>query len=237
LGTYRLDAGGLLATNSKSAVGKAAGTLYIYSTAASQAGGSMTLAGNMGVYLANFGGHSTSQRTLTQNLGSLCISNFLVNAASVTAITTNNGTPNFAFAGVGTSTIIGDVTVSTRTNGLSTNSAALIISNGVVNIFSTNANNVGTNGWNSGLVITNTGSLFVRGQNSLGQQAYNIKIGTTTGNTTRFGLFDSNEWATNLETAATLTNNIDILNASGATATNIFQSVTGKTMTLGGVIG
>ncbi|MEY3481802.1 MAG: hypothetical protein RIQ71_2577, partial [Verrucomicrobiota bacterium] len=241
LGNWRLDSVTTV-TNTNALVGRAAGTVYIYNVGTSMLGGSATLLqGNMALYLNSFSGHTTAARALTNNVGSLAVSNLNVNNATTTTVgSVSNGVTTLTFQGTGTTTVTGSITVNARSNGATQNAGALIVSSGVLNIATTNdANIAAVTGWNSGLVITNTGSLFVRGQKSLGEQAYNIKIGTTTGNTTRFGVFDSSEWATNLDSTCTLTNNFSILNASGALATNVFQAgsaTTNKTLTLSGII-
>jgi fibronectin-binding autotransporter adhesin len=240
VGTFRLDLGGINATNSSG------GRVTIWNTNTSQLSSATILRGNMSVFLNNLYNHSSTARIVTNNLNDLAINNLGVNSASQTTIGGANGV-NLTWEGTGTATILGTIMVIAQTNttGTATNNGALIVKSGTINIATTNGANASTTatnvdnsnvyGWNSGLVITNSGSVYVSAQNSLGRQAYNIKMGTTAGGTTTFGLFDTNSWAQNLVAAVTLTNNFSILN-SGTTATNIFKSVTGKTLTLSGVI-
>jgi len=244
---WRFMSGNLLLTNLTGLTGKSAGTVYIYNTNNSALGTSPTFAGNMGLFLGDLSGHGSSLRTVTQNLGSLCISNFGVSAPnSSQTFTPGTMTANLIFNGSGTSTITGTIYSSRLTNSSgATNNSAFTVSSGTVNLATTNANNASTNsfayngmsggayGWNSGLVITNNGSVYIGGQNSLGAQAWNIKMGTATGTTT-FGVFGANEWANNLASTVSVTNNFDF-NNSGA-GTNIFRGMAGKTFALSGVI-
>jgi len=238
VGTFRFDSGGLTATNA------GGGTLIIWNTNNSQLTGNMAFLGNMNVWMNNLANHSSTARIVTNNLN-LALNNLVVNSMTASTIGSNN-TTSMTWDGTGTNTVLGAITVAsqTSTNGLTNNAGALIVKAGTMNIATTNAANRSTTGmsidnstqygWNSGLVITNSGSVFVAGQNSLGVQAWNIKMGTTNGGTTTLGLFDKNEWATNTATSVTLTNSFDI-NNSGA-GTNIFRGVAGKTLALSGVI-
>jgi hypothetical protein len=231
---YRIDSGGLLATNTSGRVGKAAGTLYIYSTADSTLGGSATFAGNMAVYMGYLAGHSTTTRTLTQNIGSLCISNLGVNNASTVATA-----PTLLFAGTGTTTITGVITNKGWTGtGPATNHGYLQVGSGVMNIATTNtANTTVGSGWNSGLIISNSGSVFVGGQNSLGSQAWDVLMGSSTaGQTSTFGLFTSNEWATNAASSATITNNFVLNNAAAAVTNRFIANATTNSLTMSGNI-
>jgi autotransporter-associated beta strand protein len=234
----RLDSSATF-TNGSGRVGTNAGTVYIYNTApASMLSSTISLSGNMAAFWANVVGHSQSSRGFNQNLSSLCLSNFGVNEAGSANLGMYNGTTSFTFSGTGNTTIIGVITnkawVGTGAAAGLTNNSSLVVSGGVVNIATVNSSNTTANsGWNSGLVVTNSGSVYIGGQNSLGAQAWNIKMGTATGTTT-FGVFGTNEWATNLATTVSVTNNFDI-NNSGA-GTNIFRGMTDKTFTLSGVI-
>lgn len=249
VGEWRFVSGNLTLTNSSGLVGTNAGTLCIYNTNDSSLGTSPTWSGNMAFYLGTISAHSSSSRTLTQNLPSLCISNFGVCGANSSQLfTPGTMTATMTFNGSGTSTIIGPI-YSTRltnsTNGY-TNNSALIIASGTFNIASTNTNNTNTTaynlqtgaaavyGWNSGLIITNSASVYIAGQRSLGVQAWDVKIGTTNAGATTFGVFTNNEWATNSTTSVPLTNNFAIAN-SGA-GTNIFKAQTGRTLALSGTI-
>jgi autotransporter-associated beta strand protein len=236
LGSWRLDSQTTL-TNNTGLFGKAAGTVFIYNTTASQIVSSTnTLSGNMSLYMNNQGGHSSTAKTLVNNLGSLAISNFTVNSVSSGNMALNTNVA-LTLTGVGTSTITGSMTVTARTNsgGTATNVNALIVSGGVLNIATTNdANIAAVTGWNSGLVITNNGSVYIAGQKSLGEQAYNVKIGTTNAGVTTFGIFTNNEWATNSTTSVPLTNNFAISNAGAGM--NIFKAQTGRILALSGTI-
>ena len=247
---WRFMAGALTLTNSSGLSGTNAGTLYIYNTMNSQLGNSsQTFAGNMAFYLGDISGHTSSARTLTQNLPSLCISNLGVTMAnSSQPFTPGTMTATLTFSGSGTSTIIGSIYSSrfTATGGNTNNSALTVGGTGTFNLASTNAINVSTTssaypgvtagiyGWNSGLIITNSASVYVAGQRSLGAQAWDVKIGTTNAGKTTFGVFTNNEWATNSTTAVPLTNNFAIAN-SGA-GTNIFKAQAGRTLVLSGTI-
>ena len=248
---WRFMAGAVTLTNSSGLSGTNAGTVYIYNSMNSQLGNSsQTFAGNMAFYMGDLSGHTSALRTLTNNLPSLCVSNLGVTMANSTNLFTP-GTMNatLTFSGSGTSTIIGALYVSrltNSTNGNINNSALTISGSGTFNIASTNAINVSTTsnayagasggiyGWNSGLIITNSASVYVAGQRSLGAQAWDVKIGTTNAGKTTFGVFTNNEWATNSTTSVSLTNNFAIVN-SGA-GTNIFKAQTGNTLILGGRI-
>ena len=238
LGGMRLDSAGLIASNSSGT-----GTVYIYNNANSnnQITGNTIFTGNMVLFMGAFANHSSTARILTNNLNSLAFSNLNVNSMSATTVLSANNV-SLTWAGTGTATILGPITVTARSNTNNThpNAGAMIVSSGILNIASTNsANTNASTGWNSGLLITNSGSVFVQGQDSLGAQDWNIKIATTTGGTTTFGVFDRNEWATNNDATCTLTNNIDIFNATNSSATNIFQSGTAanpKTFILSGGI-
>ena len=248
---WRFMAGALTLTNSSGLSGTNAGTLYIYNTMNSQLGNSsQTFAGNMAFYLGDISAHTSSARTLTQNLPSLCISNLGVTMANTSQLfMPGTMTATLTFSGSGTSTIIGSLYVSRLTNSTSgniNNSALTISGSGTFNIASTNAINVSTTsnayagvsggiyGWNSGLIITNSASVYVAGQRSLGAQAWDVKIGTTNAGKTTFGVFTNNEWATNSTTSVPLTNNFAIAN-SGA-GTNIFKAQAGRTLALSGTI-
>jgi len=248
---WRFMAGAVTLTNSSGLSGTNAGTLYIYNTMNSQLGNSsQTFAGNMAFYLGDISGHTSSSRTLTQNLPSLCISNLGVTMANSSQLfTPGTMTANLTFSGSGTSTVIGSLYVSrltSFTNSYTNNSALTVGGTGTFNLASTNAINVSTTsnayagvsggiyGWNSGLIITNSASVYVAGQRSLGAQAWDVKIGTTNAGKTTFGVFTNNEWATNSTTSVSLTNNFAIAN-SGA-GTNIFKAQTGNTLILGGTI-
>ena len=232
---YRLDQGGVLLTNNSGKVGKVAGnTLYIYNTLESQLGGNVTFSGNMALYYAFLGGHSSSARTVTQNLASMCISNFGVNYSG----TTNLTAPTMTWGGSGTTTITGVITNKAWlvNNGLTTNNGYLAVTGGVMNIATTNALNATANlGWNSGLIISNTASVYVGGQNSLGAQAFDIKMGSAAAQASTFGLFGSNEWATNAANSAIITNNF-VINNGGATATNRFLAGSNSSLTMSGKI-
>ena len=247
---WRFMAGALTLTNSSGLSGTNAGTLYIYNTMNSQLGNSsQTFAGNMAFYLGDISGHTSASRTVTQNLPSLCISNLGVTMAnSSQPFTPGTMTATLTFSGSGTSTIIGSIYSSrlTATGGNTNNSALTVGGTGTFNIASTNAINVSTTsnayagasggiyGWNSGLIITNSASVYVAGQRSLGAQAWDVKIGTTNAGKTVFGVFTNNEWATNSTTSVPLTNNFAIAN-SGA-GTNIFKAQAGRTLVLSGTI-
>ena len=247
---WRFMAGALTLTNSSGLSGTNAGTLYIYNSMNSQLGNSsQTFAGNMAFYLGDISGHTSSARTLTQNLPSLCISNLGVTMAnSSQPFTPGTMTATLTFSGSGTSTIIGSIYSSrfTATGGNTNNSALTVGGTGTFNLASTNAINVSTTssaypgvtagiyGWNSGLIITNSASVYVAGQRSLGAQAWDVKIGTTNAGKTTFGVFTNNEWATNSTTSVPLTNNFAIAN-SGA-GTNIFKAQAGRTLVLSGTI-
>jgi hypothetical protein len=250
VGEWRFMAGDVILTNTSGNVGTNAGTIFIHNTANSQLGASTTWSGNMAFYLGDLSGHTSSSRTVTQNLPSLCISNLGVTMAnSSQAFTLGTMTANLTFNGSGTSTVIGSLYVSrltSVTNGYTNNSALTIGGTGTFNIASTNSNNVRTSpfsagngatavfGWNSGLIVTNSASVYVAGQTSLGAQAWNLKIGTTNQGVTTFGVFTNNEWATNSATYVTLTNNFLIAN-SGA-AKNIFKAQTDRTLVLSGTV-
>ena len=229
VGEWRFMAGSVTLTNTSNTSGTNAGTLYIYNTANSQLGNStQTFAGNMAFYLGDLSGHTSSSRTVTQNLPSLCISNFGVTMANSSQLfTPGTMTANLTFNGSGTSTVIGSLYVSrltSVTNSYTNNSALTIGGTGTFNIASTNSNNASTTtfsvgagatavyGWNSGLIITNSASVYVAGQRSLGAQAWDVKIVTTNAGKTTFGVFTSNEWATNSTTSVPLTNNFVIAN-------------------------
>jgi autotransporter-associated beta strand protein len=242
VGQYRLDSGGITATNGSGLSGKAAGIFYIWNTNVSQlANSTTTIQGNMGIFIQNLSEHSSSARTVTQNAGSLCISNL-----GVTMANSSNGLSSaiLTWSGTGTTTVIGSLFQSRLSSGGTNVTAAMTVQSGTLNLATTNTNNVSTSsvtydgnnnfGWNSGLIITNSGSVFVNGQNSMGIQNTNVRIGTTNNGTTTFGLFGSNDWATNTATIVTLTNNFDI-NNSGA-GTNIFRGITGKSLILSGVL-
>ena len=247
---WRFMAGAVTLTNSSGLSGTNAGTVYIYNSMNSQLGNSsQTFAGNMAFYLADISGHTSSSRTLTQNLPSLCISNLGVTMANSSQLfTPGTMTATLTFSGSGTSTIIGSIYASrlTATGGNTNNSALTVGGTGTFNLASTNAINVSTTsnayagvsggiyGWNSGLIITNSASVYVAGQRSLGAQAWDVKIGTTNAGKTTFGVFTNNEWATNSTTSVSLTNNFAIAN-SGA-GTNIFKAQAGRTLALSGTI-
>jgi autotransporter-associated beta strand protein/T5SS/PEP-CTERM-associated repeat protein len=251
IGTFRFLPNGvsnsvLTATNSTGT-----GTVSIYNTNTSQLLSSPTFQGNMAVYLNDLYNHSSIGRTVTNNLNNLAINNLGINSGSQTYINTNTGSGiSFTWEGTGTATILGTIMVVAQTNtiGTKTNNGAFIITSGTINIATTNAANASataTNvdnsnvyGWNSGLVISNSGSVYIGGQNSLGMQAYDIKVGTTNGGTTTFGLFSSNNWATNASSDVTITNNFVIGNAaSTTTATNLFTANgSTKSLTLSGTI-
>ena len=247
---WRFMAGALTLTNSSGLSGTNAGTLYIYNSMNSQLGNSsQTFAGNMAFYLGDLSGHTSATRTLTQNLPSLCISNLGVTMANSSQLfTPGTMTAWLTFSGSGTSTIIGSIYSSrlTATGGNTNNSALTVGGTGTFNIASTNAINVSTTsnayagvsggiyGWNSGLIITNSASVYVAGQRSLGAQAWDVKIGTTNAGKTTFGVFTNNEWATNSTTSVSLTNNFAIAN-SGA-GTNIFKAQAGRSLALSGTI-
>ena len=239
VGSFRLDTGGVLATNA------GGGRLTIWNTNASQLTGNTAFQGNMGMWLNNLANHSSTARIVYNSNNNVAINYLVVSTMSQTLIGGANNI-SLTLEGTGTMTVPGAILVGnlTNTTGTSNNAGALIVKSGTINIATTNAANratVGTNivnstfyGWNSGLVITNSGSVFVAGQNSLGIQAYNIKIGTTNRGTTTFGVFGGNEWATNSASTVSVTNNFDIINASGAT--NIFQALADKSLILSGVI-
>ena len=204
----------------------------------------------MAVVMNNFYNHSSSARTVNNNMANLALYNLGVNAGSQTYINTNTGSGiSFTWSGSGTATILNTIMVVAQTNatGTKTNNGALIVSGGTMNIATTNAanasststnvDNLSVYGWNSGLVISNTGSVYIGNQNSLGMQAYSIQMGSSNGGTTTFGLFDSNNFATNLNTNVTITNNFVIGNVTAnGTATNRFIAGTNKSLTLSGTI-
>jgi fibronectin-binding autotransporter adhesin len=215
---WRIDAGNLLVTNSTGV-----GTLSIISTAGpgTPNGSPVTFSGNMSVYISHFAGHNSAARQLTQNLTNLSISNFTVNkaaSAATSAVTT------FTFSGTGNTTIVGVIT----NYGVSyTNSGYLAVSGGTLNIATTNSAN--TN-WTSGLVLSNSGSVYVLGQLSLGKSPFDIRIGGANAtNRPTFGLIN-----TSSITSVALTNNFVIANT--AAATNVFKAQSGKTLTLSGTI-
>jgi len=165
VGTFRLDSGGLTATNA------GGGTLTIWNTNNSQLTGNSMFLGNMNVWMNNLANHSSTARIVTNNLN-LAINNFVVNSASSSTVGGANGV-NFTWEGTGTNTILNAIMVNAQTNsgGTATNNGALIVKSGTINIATTNAANRATTGtsidnstsygWNSGLVITNNGSVFV----------------------------------------------------------------------------
>ena len=191
VGAFRFSTNGaansvFTATNSTGA-----GKVYIYNTNTSQLLSSLTFQGNMSVYMNDLANHSSIGRTVTNNLNDLAINNLVVNSSTQTFINTNTGSSvSFTWAGTGTMTVLDTITVAAQTNttGSKSNNGALIVSSGTINIATTNAANASSTstivdngtvyGWNSGLVITNSGSVYVAGQNSLGMQAYDIKVGT-----------------------------------------------------------
>ena len=168
VGTFRLDAGGITATN-----GSGTGRVTIMNTNTSQLTSGTTFNGNMSVYMNNLYNHSSTGRTVTNNLNDLAINNFGVNAASQTTINGANGV-TFTWAGTGTTTITGTIMQVAQTNTIGTiaNNGALIVTSGTINIATTNAANASSTGinvdnsnvygWNSGLVITNSGGLCRR---------------------------------------------------------------------------
>ncbi|NCY22258.1 hypothetical protein EBX31_09935, partial [bacterium] len=219
LADWRVDSGGLVASNA------VAGTLSIVSSnGVGQLGGSATFSGNMAVYVTALGGHSTTTRTLTQNLTNLTISNFTVNAAVIQATSVAT---TFILSGTGNTTIIGAISNKSTflTNG--GNSGFLAASGGTLNIATTSSAN--TN-WVSGLVLSNNGSVYVLGQLSLGSPMFDVKVGGANAtNRPTFGLIN-----TSSITSVALTNNFVIANT--AAAINVFKAQTGKTLTLSGTI-
>ena len=218
LADWRIDSGGLVASNS------AGSTLWIMaSNAVGQLGGSpVTFSGNMSVYVTGLGGHSTTARTLTQNLTNLTISNLTVNAATVFA----NSTP-LTLSGTGNTTVVGSISNKTQfiTNG--GNPGYLLVNSGTLNIAT--ASSANTN-WVSGLVLSNSGSVYILDQLSLGSPMFDVKVGAANAtNRTTFGLLN-----TSSVTSVALTNNFVIANT--AAATNVFKAQSGKTLTLSGAI-
>jgi hypothetical protein len=199
VGTYRIDNGGITATNSSGFSGKAAGTFYLLNTNVSQLQGNPTIQGNMAIYLQDFSTHSSSGRTVTQNAGSLCISNL-----GVTMANSSNGlvSATLTWSGTGNTTVIGSLFQSRLSSGGTNVTAAMTVQNGTLNLATTNTNNISTNsvvidgtsvfGWASGLIITNSGSVYISGQNSLGAQMYNVRVGTTNNGVTTLGIFTQN---------------------------------------------
>ena len=218
LADWRVDSGGLAVTSS------VASTLWIMaSNGVGQLGGSpVTFSGNMSVYVTGLGGHSTTARTLTQNLTNLTISNLTVNAATVQA----SATP-LTLSGTGNTTVVGSI--SNKTQFLSTggNAGYLLVNSGTLNIAT--ASSANTN-WVSGLVLSNAGSVYVLGQLSLGSPMFDTKVGSSVAtNRTTFGLIN-----TSSVTSVALTNNFVIANT--VAATNVFKAQSGKTLTLSGVV-
>jgi autotransporter-associated beta strand protein len=214
---WRIDAGNLVASNSS------ASTLWIMgSNAVGQLGGNPAFSGNMSVYVTGLGGHSTTARTLTQNLTNLTISNLTVNAATVFA----SAAP-LTLGGTGNTTVVGSISNKTLFVSNGGNSGYLSVNSGTLNIATTNSAN--TN-WVSGLVLSNNGNAYVLGQLSLGSPMFDVKVGATNAtNRTTFGLLN-----TSSVTSVALTNNFVIANT--AAATNVFKAQSGKTLTLSGRI-
>jgi len=214
---WRIDAGNLVASNSS------ASTLWIMgSNAVGQLGGNPAFSGNMSVYVTGLGGHSTTARTLTQNLTNLTVSNLTVNAATVFA----SAAP-LTLSGTGNTTVVGSISNKTLFVSNGGNPGCLVVNSGTLNIATTNSAN--TN-WVSGLVLSNTGSAYVLGQLSLGSPMFDVKMGATNAtNRPTFGLMN-----TSSITSVALTNNFVIANT--AAATNVFKAQSGKTMTLSGRI-
>jgi len=218
LADWRIDSGGLVASNS------AASTLWIMgSNAVGQLGGSpVTFSGNMSVYVTGLGGHSTTARTLTQNLTNLTISNLTVNAATVQT----SATP-LTLSGTGNTTVVGSISNKTQFLSSGGNAGYLLVNSGTLNIAT--ASSANTN-WVSGLVLSNNGSVYILDQLSLGSPMFDVKLGGTNAtNRTTFGLLN-----TSSVTSVALTNNFVIANT--APATNVFKAQSGKTLTLSGAI-
>jgi autotransporter-associated beta strand protein len=219
MGDWRVDNGGLVASNA------AASTLSIMTTGGvGQLGGDATFSGNMSVYVTGLGGHSTAGRTLTNNLTNLTISNFTVNSATIQA---TSAATKFTLSGTGNTTIFGAISNKTLFAGSGGNLGSLFVNSGTLNIATTNSAN--TN-WVSGLVLSNSGSVYVLGQLSLGSPTSGVQVGAGNAtNRTTFGLMN-----TSSITSVALTNNFVIANT--AAATNIFKAQSGKTLTLSGAI-
>jgi autotransporter-associated beta strand protein len=208
-----------------------ANKLWIMATNAYATGGMLgnaTFSGNLPVYFTILGGHSTTTRTITQNLASLEISNLTVNNTSSSNLKAGTNT-SLIFSGSGNTTVVGSIINGTplSTAPVTTNPGSLMISSGTLNIATTNLAN--TN-WVSGLVVSNNGSVYILGQLSLGRSAFDVRINTVNAtNRTTFGLIN-----TSSITSVALTNNFVIANT--AAATNVFKAQSGKTLTLSGRI-
>ncbi|NBS07777.1 MAG: hypothetical protein EBS69_10470, partial [Verrucomicrobia bacterium] len=148
---WRIDSGNLVASNSTGS------TLWIMgSNAVGQLGGSpLTFSGNMSVYVTGLGGHSSTARILTQNLTNLTISNLTVNTATVFA----SATP-LTLSGTGNTTVVGSISNKTQFVSSGGNPGYLLINSGTLNIATTNTAN--TN-WVSGLVLSNSGNVYILG--------------------------------------------------------------------------
>ena len=208
-----------------------ANKLWIMATNAYATGGMLgnaTFSGNLPVYFTILGGHSTTTRTITQNLASLEISNLTVNNTSSSNLKAGINT-SLIFSGSGNTTVVGSIINGTpfSTAPVTTNPGSLMISSGTLNIATTNLAN--TN-WVSGLVVSNNGNVYILGQLSLGSSAFDVRINTVNAtNRTTFGLIN-----TSSITSVALTNNFVIANT--AAATNVFKAQSGKTLTLSGRI-
>ena len=215
MGDWRVDSGGLVASNA------AASTLSIITSGGTgQLGGNATFSGNMSVYVTALSGHSTTSRTLTQNLTNLTISNFMVNANTIYA----SNAP-FTFNGTGNTTIIGSISNKTQFISSGGNIGSLFVNSGTLNIATVSSANTNLV---SGLVLSNAGSVYVLGQLSLGSTMFDVKVGSSVAtNRPTFGLMN-----TSSVTSVALTNNFVIANT--VAATNVFKAQSGKTLTLSG---